>query len=142
MGAPSGLCDPGYYCPVKSTVSKQIPADPGHYTRGGNDTQTECPVGTYNPFTARSECQPCRPGFYCDEEGMSDKINNCMMGHYCPVNSTKSLPCPAGTYNNQLNGKSPADCKDCLPGQYCAEDGLVEPSGECDQGFFCAKQAI
>jgi hypothetical protein len=52
LGTPSGKCEAGYYCPVKSTVSKQIPADPGYYTLEGNETQTECPVGTYNPFTA------------------------------------------------------------------------------------------
>jgi len=73
---------------------------------------------------------------------MSDKINNCLMGHYCPEGSNKSTKCPAGTYNNQLNAKNLSDCKDCLPGKYCDSDGLVDPTGDCDQGYFCTKQAI
>ncbi len=79
-GVPTGDCLAGYYCPLKSTVQDQIPADPGYYTLTGSSMQTICPVGTYNPFTAQKQCTPCRAGFFCDEEGMSDQIYDCPQG--------------------------------------------------------------
>jgi len=33
--------------------------------------------------------------------------------------------------------KSLVDCIPCPPGMYCEGNGLSEPSGECEQGFYC-----
>lgn len=36
---------------------------------------------------------------------------------------------------------SQEDCQLCLPGYYCAAEGLLAPSGECWEGFFCLEGA-
>ena len=75
-----------------------MPAPPGTYTLAGASTPTNCPKAFlsghilniklgcyYNPFTALAACLPCQAGFYCDQEGMSDNLNSCPPGYYCPT---------------------------------------------------------
>ncbi|CDW74865.1 cast multi-domain protein [Stylonychia lemnae] len=137
LSIPTGMCEAGYYCPAGSTDKRQNPAEPGYFTKEGASSQEICEYGYYNPFTARSTCLECEAGFYCDEQGMTDNIKDCPRGQYCPKNTTIPTKCPIGTYLNQFNGKSQSDCKPCAPGKYCNVEGLIEPSGYCDQGYFC-----
>lgn len=34
------------------------------------------------------------------------------------------------------------DCKACPGGKYCETNGLSAPTGQCDPGFFCTKNAL
>lgn len=72
---------------------------------------------------------------------MTDNLKDCPPGYYCPEGSELPLKCNVGTYNNEYNAKSPSDCKSCLPGQYCDGQALIEPTGECEQGYFCTTSA-
>lgn len=36
---------------------------------------------------------------------------------------------------------SQEECQPCLPGYYCAAEGLLAPSGRCREGFFCLEGA-
>ena len=38
------------------------------------------------------------------------------------------------TYRNLSSGVRESECSACLPGMYCATQGLSEPTGLCDQG--------
>jgi hypothetical protein len=77
-----------------------MPAPPGTYTLAGASIYTNCPTKTYNPFTAQSACLPCKAGFYCDSEGMTNNIKNCPYGYYCPAGVDTPLKCDIGTYMN------------------------------------------
>lgn len=124
-----------------STVSTQMPAPPGYYTTAGASVATKCPKRKYNPYTAQASCSWCKEGFYCDEEGMIDNIKDCPPGYYCPEGSETPTKCDTGTFMSEYNAKSAADCKPCLPGKYCSGQGLIEPTGNCDLGYFCTKGA-
>lgn len=34
------------------------------------------------------------------------------------------------------------DCVPCIAGSYCETTGLAEPSGLCDEGWYCVRGAI
>ena len=46
------------------------------------------------------------------------------------------MVCPAGTYNDNLFGKSIADCRPCPNGHECAEM-TVDKGDVCQQGYYC-----
>ena len=46
----SGPCKAGYYCVAGSRVNDQYPARPGYYSPAGAGADTQCPLGTYNPY--------------------------------------------------------------------------------------------
>lgn len=46
------------------------------------------------------------------------------------------IPCPAGTFNPDMNGVDIAACQVCSPGKYCLEKS-EKPNGECNKGFYC-----
>ena len=47
--------------------------------------------------------------------------------------------CPKGTYSPDIMQKSLNDCIPCDPGKYCAEDGNITVTDDCDEGqqFLC-----
>ena len=49
--------------------------------------------------------------------------------------------CPKGTFNNEYNRVSRAECKDCWPGYACAKAGLLDPTDACEPGYFCSLAA-
>jgi hypothetical protein len=114
---------------------------PGYYSEARADRQKPCPTGTYNPLTAQSNCSDCPAGFYCPNTATSDLLLDCPKGSFCPKGTTTPTKCGKGTFNNEYNGKSAADCKPCTPGYYCKDDGLVDPSDKCSQGYYCIKGA-
>lgn len=87
-----------------------------------------CPVGTFSPNTGNSllsDCQPCTPGSWCGQAGLSvvsglchegfycsgsaqspyqyvqtSTGGPCTVGHYCLPGTAIPTPCPAGTYNS------------------------------------------
>jgi len=98
-------------------------------------------------------CEYCRPGFYCDQIGMSDNIKPCPTGKFCTQGKfykgkdiqdptkdawyTNPVSCLPGTYNPTPYATSISDCLNCPPGKYCAGKALDAPSGDCLAGYFC-----
>lgn len=124
-----------------STVATQQPAPPGTYTTAGAAVPTKCLKRFYNPYTAQASCLPCKAGFYCDEEGMTDNLKDCPKGHFCVDGEFVPAKCDVGTYMNEFNAKVASDCKACQPGKFCDSQGLEYPTGDCDQGYFCTSGA-
>ena len=45
--------------------------------------------------------------------------------------------CPVGTFNNVTGLRAANECTPCSPGSYCATEGLIEPTGQCNAGHYC-----
>lgn len=81
-------------------------------------------------------CSICPAGFYCLAGTDDYKLNPCPRGYYCPVFTEIPQECPRGTYNDELYGKTVADCKICLMGKEC--DVATKDQGKtCAKGYFC-----
>lgn len=62
------------------------------------------------------------------------------MGNFCPEGSINPIPCPRGTYNNELSKYDSRDCKKCDPGFYCPFLGMEDvdvTNHKCDAGYLC-----
>ncbi|KAJ8397174.1 hypothetical protein AAFF_G00440080 [Aldrovandia affinis] len=104
------------------------PCPKGHYCPPGTKSGVEfpCPAGTFSDqmgMSAADQCAPCPPGKYCGSAGLAAPTGHCSAGYlcihgavvpqpagdarggrcspgaYCPQGSTRTLPCPAGTFN-------------------------------------------
>jgi len=67
-----------------------------------------------------------------------------VLGHYC-LNGTSfptQYPCPVGYFNNATGKQSLDDCMPCTAGSYCGTTGLSEPTGPCDNGWYCVRAAV
>eukprot|EP01041_Mallomonas_annulata_P009845 gene9845-20480_t len=136
----SGMCMPGYYCPLASTRYDQIACgSPSVYCPMGSALPTAVPMGYYTIngtlssrhdiaiCTAGSYCMQgmkfiCKAGIYGGHSGLStpDCEGICKEGYYCPAGSTskKQFPCPAGRYSTA--GAIDANCTGlCYEGYYC-----------------------
>lgn len=75
LTAPTGDCDPGFYCYRGNSQSNPDGSDPAmggpcpvsHYCPQGTSNPIACPAGTYNNVTQQSQCAICPEGFYCPE---------------------------------------------------------------------------
>lgn len=92
--------------------------------------QTPCPVGTYNPLTARTSeqdgCLACPAGKACEKKGLHDvsTLPDCAAGYFCKsgaisrfpdgVGTTQSGPCPVGHYCEAAT----TDPEPCLAGTF------------------------
>ncbi|KAI8480901.1 hypothetical protein Bbelb_413740, partial [Branchiostoma belcheri] len=142
----AGNCDPGYYCTsgvnvstpegINTGVGGKCP--PGHQCPQASANPQECAAGKYASQGGLAECDPCPPGFYCVNQTVTPV--ECPPGHYCPEGTEfdQQYPCPAGTYNNKTGQHNVSDCPACPPGMFCEGLGLVQPSGWCDEGFYCS----
>ena len=68
----------------------------------------------------------------CSSIGLDANI--CPEGHYCPLGTANPEPCPKGTYSNGTGLQSVDECVDCPAGEFCAEVGLIETNGPCQEG--------
>ena len=50
--------------------------------------------------------------------------------------SEEEIPCPAGTFNPDVNGSSITSCRACTAGYYCLEK-TITPHETCEKGFYC-----
>lgn len=53
------------------------------YIFSGSSAGTNCPRGTFNDITGltnSSSCEPCTPGYYCSQLGMSAVSGVCYAG--------------------------------------------------------------
>ena len=65
-------------------------------------------------------------------------MTQCPEGYYCPEGTGVDWQqCPPGTYNNETGLQELSECKPCPGGYYCEDYALVEPSGECTEGYYC-----
>ena len=65
---PTGLCDPGYYCPggQKASTPADLQCWKGHFCEQGSAIPVQCPNGTYQVNWGQSSCNDCPPGYFCD----------------------------------------------------------------------------
>ncbi|XP_078415887.1 uncharacterized protein LOC144691558 [Cetorhinus maximus] len=143
----TGPCAPGYYCeggvdtptPEANNTGKGGPCLAGTFCPSGSSRPIGCPAGSYSNRSHQSECDLCRPGYYCTPYSTSFLLTPCWSGYYCPSGTMDpaQYPCPVGTYNNRTMAQSVLDCLSCPAGQYCDSKGLNAPSGPCPPGFYC-----
>ncbi|XP_028563977.2 uncharacterized protein LOC114585457 [Podarcis muralis] len=154
--SPEGLCMAGWFCP-EGSVSAQNPdylCPLGHYCPMGSPQPKPCPPGKYQDETGQSLCKVCPAGKFCDPDFQAQDSQNtsprgvvkpldCLPGYYClsGTETAKQFPCPNGTFSNQTGLSSYKECTPCPGGQFCANPGLVTPSGPCLPGYYCALKA-
>ena len=74
---------------------------------------------------------------YCAGTALLEPTGDCLPGYYCPGGAATSNPvatiCTAGHYClRAVAAQTP-----CPPGDYCATQGLTQPTGKCFPGFYC-----
>ena len=127
---PKITCAPGYYLPANSTTCVYISFE-GSYCPGGTfyfDTEKDqgkeaCPEGYYNTpgATSLDECWiKIEPGQYITEEG-----------------GNEILPCPAGTYNNDVDvtATEESSCSVCFTNSYSDEGAASCTSCNTENGY-------
>ena len=139
-------CDAGFYCwrgaiqknnPNPTNTSGPCPI--AHHCPSGTAKPLGCEEGTYMNLLMQAECFTCPAGYHCPNTISNYTDYPCPTGHFCS-NGTKAeteRPCPPGTFRNITLGQSVDDCFACPPGMYCSKDGLGNPEGWCDAGFYC-----
>lgn len=100
-------------------------------------------------MTAVTVADECDAGFICIEGSTVPDPRDGITGDFCPAGSycTKGcgspgnlacpLSCPDGYYNPIEAAKSIVSCLKCLPGSYCAGTNSPNPTGLCEEGFWC-----
>lgn len=89
LTAPSGNCNPGYFCsnasweasPVGQSFGDECPV--GHYCPEASPAPIACDAGTYQPFMGRTNetaCLDCDPGSYCNATGQGAVAGDCLEG--------------------------------------------------------------
>ncbi|KDO27716.1 hypothetical protein SPRG_22196, partial [Saprolegnia parasitica CBS 223.65] len=134
--APSGPCDPGYFCQHNNAVARPTT----NFCPSGSSAPTLCAAGTYSISTGASQCTPCPAGYYCPS-GTSDYSGlACPQGFYCPqgTRTMHEYPCPKGTYSNQTMLQNVTQCVYAPGGMYVDIVGAV---GQCMSGFYCLRGA-
>ena len=102
-----------------------------------------CPPGAIcsNEGITEDDLEPCGAG--CSQEGISDEsqADECT---YCPgvdeIGTLNVQECPRGTYFVGTGAEDDKSCDLCLPGQYCVNSGLSEPTGVYEYGYNCDKE--
>ena len=136
-------CEQGYYC----TQGRRSSCPRGHYCPGGQSGKIPCEPGTFSRTSAAVDsttCIPCTAGYFCPEYGMSILTNEfkCDEGFFCgegtkykrpKTDGTLRGPCPKGTYCVQ-GSAVPTECD---VGKFCDREGLGEPTGFCEPGYYC-----
>lgn len=138
-------CPPGTTCPNK-----------------GMGLATPCPAGTYSASPGLTgPCNLGPAGMYFSGGGSSQNgatdVSNfmaCYAGYYCPAGSAYQVPCPPGTYCDQIGMEEPIPCPagtygdtvnttnsicsgPCEAGYYCAAGSISATQSQCPTGFYC-----
>jgi hypothetical protein len=129
----SGLCPPGFICPLKTSVPKPAPA--GSYAElEGTIQQASCLPGYYAPTIETVSCYPCPPGTSCETEGM-------VIADICPPGTYRStidevgvscVACPQGYWSKNYGLREKGECVKCAPGMNCAVEGMTTPCSHSD----------
>ena len=75
----------------------------------------------------------CRFGLGRSFKGIGDI---CPKGHYCKSGSAHPVPCPSGSYNNEIGQDK---CLFCPPGFYCFEGTISYENMSCPSGHYCTE---
>lgn len=76
-------CPRGHFCPGFGNLEPRM-CRPSQYNQWtGQDRCHTCNVGFTCPNTAQVLQQPCRPGFVCNEQGLSTDQTLCNSGFFC-----------------------------------------------------------
>jgi len=131
------LCTEGYYC-LNGTVTPTLECPRGHKCPLGTGWPVPCPAGTYQDELKKGTCKSATAGFYAEGAG-NENMTVCAPGYYCLENTTfrTQYPCPKGTFSDKYQLPREADCMNCTGGSYCASNGLTEPTGICQKGYYC-----
>ena len=133
-------CPDGWLCPQQTGdgYAWQNSCPRGSWCAAGK--QTKCAAGTFGNMeraTSINACQPCPPGYNCQEGTANFELVPCPAGGYCPA-GTPVITCPSGTFNDNLYGKALSDCKTCPIGHQCAE-GSGGKGTLCAEGYYCPR---
>ncbi|XP_072282810.1 uncharacterized protein [Pyxicephalus adspersus] len=147
------LCPRGFFCP-QGTGLNWTACPPGTYSsEPGLESVSDCRLcdgGKYCMFyNATSASGNCSAGYYCivgsqipnPEVELSGFAGPCPSGHYCTSGSIVPSPCPAGTFSSMTKLHSESECSPCPPGHFCDSPGLVIPTGQCYEGFYCVSSS-
>lgn len=118
------LCSPGYLCAAGSISKFNEP----------------CAPATFQPLGGLSTCDTCPEGFYC--LGATQYPIPCPAGYYCEVGVFEPTACPIAYYGANLMLTASSECTICTKGSYCAEPGIMFPTGLCNAGYYCNEGAI
>lgn len=151
-------CDAGHIrtgsCGVDQTRSNDDytceACRPGTYEDQG--ACIPCSAGSFQNWTAQTECRTCTNGYYCTTGSAAPlpcpggtttrtgivmtsagDCTACGPGTYCPVGSEQSSNCSAGTYNDREGQQT---CDRCSAGEYQDAEGATACKA-CRPGSFC-----
>jgi alpha-tubulin suppressor-like RCC1 family protein len=140
-----------------------ILADNGNYVdKNGQNNQTPCLAGTYNPNTgsiSSSDCMVADAGYYVDSSLGTGQTSQtpCSAGTYNPsTGSTSSsdcmvadagsfvstsgqsnqTPCPSGTYNPNTGSIYSSSCRTAFSGSYVVVSPGQSSSQKCAPGTY------
>ncbi|KAM4652057.1 LOW QUALITY PROTEIN: uncharacterized protein O3C94_014393 [Discoglossus pictus] len=143
----SGNCLSGFYCVSRAIVESPAdgvtgaPCPKGHFCPSGAAAPIACMNGFFQDLERATSCKTCPAGSYCNTSEFGAIIipQPCPAGHFCPKGSEsgEEHKCPRGTYGPKRQLKAEAECTSCPAGFYCAGEGLTEPSGPCQPGYWC-----
>eukprot|EP00466_Bigelowiella_natans_P013811 jgi/Bigna1/44176/e_gw1.90.33.1 len=132
------LCPEGTYQPVPG--QSHCKPCPSPFYCPNKDTRWQTPqpcMSGYLCYAASNGSMgfnACPEGYYC--------VNNerflCSKGHYCPMATTKQIPCPVRTFNNMTGQPS---CFDCPAGFICNRAALKKPV-VCPRGWVCDRERL
>jgi hypothetical protein len=187
-GQPPVPCGAGYYCPPGTQFATQFACPMGRFSSGTNlqasTNCTVCPAGSFCSGGQITISGACRQGFYCPQGTgrandypcfagtfssrtdlqAADQCSPCPVGSYCPVGSSATTQCPAGTYTNVTNTASAGSaasltsfpaCTTCPAGFYCplgsvhplpcgtgrASNAGASSCVTCPVGYYCDQNA-
>jgi len=111
-------CPRGSYTLTAATqrIDQCLKCPPGYSCAAPDALPIPCPVGTYNPYESRAECDTCPLGTYSAEAHRSSICPLCPANSVCPSPS-KRVECPAQTTSAE-GGAFTLDCK-CVSGYEC-----------------------
>jgi hypothetical protein len=151
-GQPPVPCGAGYYCPVGTQSATQYACPIGRFSSSTNlqaaSNCTVCPAGSFCSGGQTTISGACRQGHFCPQGTgrandfpciagtfsartdlqAADQCSPCPVGSYCPVGSSVTTQCPAGTYTNVTNTASPGSAASATSFPACTT---------CPAGFFC-----
>ena len=160
------LCPRGHYCPSGTRSASQHPCPAGYFTEeqgteemsqckvcpagyycpAGVDAPIPCNEGFYNPHLGSPtnySCRLCIGGMACPSKGLTEPLESCAAGHYCPEGTVladdQRHQCPAGTYSDFHNLTASHQCTPCPAGQACLQGtgGINNPPFPCAVGHYC-----